>query len=503
MKFESLAHDRSTSHSPNINWGSGRLLPYESCGAFVAKFCTLNGISPKELRGFLDELFDDNSGQIIGNISRTEISDIPWLRKRLALLLDENESVVAKLGADKMSLSGCYGTFSYSNYLDDSYDRVSYCPECARIGYHASFHEFAWLGKCPIHRNNLIVERVNYSCRGSKFDNYVKWIEHLLSNSGSEAWLSNTANIFVERKINEAKFRQFESWIRAVRRLSDFLGKSNLISLWGSDYSMNDLDVLLGRIGWSVSIPSCINDLFIVQAKCLEPMIIEYSLVTVNKLATVLSKVEYKKLAWFYKMTIALANDKPNYVELVMKAVENMKSEGDKTGYPFGLDLVWARENYNGWIRVCRSRKSYFTLKSPYQVAAIELQREWAFLSHDEGSYMDRNIAWREYNDCANIFYQHGFVSPMVREQIMSNGKIFGRSFLKPMVRFNFDADLKELLEDLLYEEAQAHIGEVRAWLKSVLRGAVPFSRRAMPSMGNLFIESGRAYLCTWPVGEQ
>ncbi len=476
---------RRVPHYPRINWGRGRLLPYESVGAFAAKFCRLNGIKPREFRWFLDDLIGQSQWNSTG-LSASEV-------KSLARLLDEKESVVDKLSPNKLQLPGCYGTFSFINNIDDSYNKVSYCPECLGIGYHASFHEYPWLKKCPIHQTNLIQKIVPYAGGNSKFDRYIHIIEELLDH-GTSSWFSIKTNSDATTQLNGANFKKFVGWVRSVQRFNGVTSASNLVSLRGGDYSLVDIDILLGRIGWAVPLPKCVRGLFNVTTKPLEPVIVDYPTEIVNQLASLLSKLNYSNFSWFYKKTIALSNENTKYRELVLTAVKKIEIQGEEHPSDWG----WSKEG--GWGRVDPDGWPYWNLITPTGLAARELRREWTDFPLKDDSYRQLETWWFRYVFLASILHELGYVSPLHVSKGSHDQQIYIDHYFEPKVRLALDPELKRLIEDLLYEEALVHIDEIQSWLKAIANGEKPYKiNRKFPSIGNLFLEPGRAYLFIWP----
>ena len=288
---------------PVINWGRGRLLPYESLGAFCAKFCRLNGLAPKEFRDFLYGLIRKDCWQS----SKFDISSV----KSLARLLDEKVSVVEKLDPSKLQLPGCYGTFNFLKNTEQLFEQVAYCPECIRKGYHASFHESPWLNKCPIHLTNLLKSSVDYRGCGSKFDRYANTLANLLDHECA-TWLEINTHSVVVAEMENSDFRLFAKWIKAIQKYQVIMDERNLISLWGTDYSLENIDALIGRVSWVIPFPKRLHELFHANVSPLQPNIINCPIDLVNRLSSLLTQVRYDNLAWFYKKTIALAKESLN-----------------------------------------------------------------------------------------------------------------------------------------------------------------------------------------------
>lgn len=104
-RITNLPPNNNTSY-PVVNWGHGRILPYESTLSFSFKLCKLNGISPKQLNILMYGItghdwygFELNEAQF----------------KKISRLLDENISIIRTLRASISRLPICYGTFSFGD----------------------------------------------------------------------------------------------------------------------------------------------------------------------------------------------------------------------------------------------------------------------------------------------------------------------------------------------------------------------------------------------------
>ncbi|OIQ74575.1 hypothetical protein GALL_437720 [mine drainage metagenome] len=481
-----FAKQKRVSRYPIINWGRGRLLPYESLGSFAAKFCRLNGTTPREFRWFLDELVGVENWTFVG-------FDTPSVKK-VARLLDEKESVVEKLDPDKLQLPGCYGAFNSLSSINQSLEQVTYCPECIKNGYHASFHEYPWLKMCPIHWTNLLKERVGSFGGGSKFDKYVSTLDHLFDHV-SMTWLEIDTYSVVTAEIKTDAFRRFIRWIKAVQRIHGVMKARNLITLWGSNYSLDNIDVLLGRVAWATPFPKRFHELFHMKVKRLLPKITEYPIDVTNRLTSLITKIGYADLVWFYKKTVALADEQTKYRELVLKAVDDLKNQ----------DMVhhseWGWSKGMGWQHVDPDGWPYWGFMTPFHLAVIELKYEWTDFLRDDDQVWQRSSDWFIYCNLAQRLYESRVVSSADGGQWPFNPSFLTVPFFSPFIKLEIDHDLKSLIEDLLYEEASAHIDEIRSWLKAITKGAAPYETPTeKPSKGNLFNEPGRAYLMTWPV---
>ncbi len=141
-----------------INWHKGTLWPYESMAGVGAKFCFLNRISPQLFHGYLVTLcqkFASADFLLLMDRAETDIG-------KFALDLGEPLARVKELKVARFFPPDDY--FRAARKRPSSVDwisrhdwhkHVSYCPACVRRGFHASFHQIAFLSTCLLHGDKL------------------------------------------------------------------------------------------------------------------------------------------------------------------------------------------------------------------------------------------------------------------------------------------------------------------------------------------------------------
>jgi hypothetical protein len=236
---------------PVINWGRGRLMPYESFGAFAAKFCELNGLKSRELRNFLNGYLGSEPWNGFGFRE-------PALSK-VARLLDEPLAIVRTLATGAWRLPACFGTFRLEHRAPP-FERVRYCPECLGHGFHAGFHEPWWIQKCLLHAEPLNTRWVLDHAAGSAWDSYVETIRTLLLRESAAGALSLRHRPKVLKELGTGRFRSFRRWLRDAQTLSEQLAQSNVIAARGGDYGPWDVHLLLSRLFAHVPWPEVMAD---------------------------------------------------------------------------------------------------------------------------------------------------------------------------------------------------------------------------------------------------
>ena len=145
---------RTTADVPNlgeVNWRRGSLWPYESMASVGAKYCHLNKVRPSEFLKFLNRF----SSPV------RPIEFWKWLDcgsfddEAMSVALREAPEHVARLRWTPFLPPEGYADGPPNRRIYDPEIHIRFCPECARRGLHAIFHQLPWLRKCLLHEIEL------------------------------------------------------------------------------------------------------------------------------------------------------------------------------------------------------------------------------------------------------------------------------------------------------------------------------------------------------------
>lgn len=473
---------------PTINWGRGRLLPYESEGSFAAKFCVLNDISPRQFREFFSSFLD-------GELNFHRIT--PEVLKRIALLLNESHRTVAKLNKAIFDVPGCFGTFTFEQDSDfdvhNGIHQIKYCPECLAVGFHSSFHEHSLIQKCPLH---LIKLEVIYKNSGgaSHYDRYIQTVYKLLAQSGSQ-WLSFEANPLIVRAQECSHFKSFLKWLRDAQRVAAQWEKLNVLHLTGDKYNALTIEELLDRLSWSLPIPKIVKRVYGVDIPRTTPTIIKYPSSLIKKLQTLLVHFTYDDLLLLYK---ALAKDPDvtfSFSIYINQAIANI----DRRARESSSHWAWA----NGVWHTCNpDHWPYWGYINPYEFVAQLLKKEW--LTENRTGNLFR-VFFKARNAgvlIATDVQERDFPTPYPSNNFLKELGISGFSMELPAfpynIKLNLDFELSELLQDLFLEEAMADVAQKLTWAKLLASGTSPEKIPEPPPVGNLFLTENEGMLYLW-----
>lgn len=469
--------------TPKINWGRGRLLPYESLAAFTAKFCVLNGISWKECRLFFALLTGENGWWVAGFKGGAV--------KVVASLLNEPESTVSSLAEGVCALPVCYGTFSGDYNERRPYSTLAYCPACRRLGYHASFHEISCLRQCLIHHVDLVYR---LSGQGDPFEAYCKELWRVF-DGGSGRWLTVFESSEIKKSVGSSLHSEFLKWLRSVGSSTERLRAMNVVSLYGDGYRKQDLGVLFGRLQWHAPLPNGMKELLQVPPYSQTPSILPVGVKAVRKFIDLLAStvLEREEFVDFYRMTTILNKEKTKARQVVVDTVRKLKKRQMRWMDSWG----WHRRI--GWVSVDPEGWPYWQVIKAKDYLIQQLQSKWMHFDDDELSHRARTQKWMYYVTWARIFQSKGIVKPNHKLLLdLDDYRVGVKS--QPLVNFTSDPEVLELLETLLLYEARADVEDTYYLIDSVRHNVAPNEAlSSAASNGNLFLDKDNAYFLIWP----
>ncbi len=474
------ALERRRSRHPKVNWGKGQLLPYESSASFFAKFCLLNGLRPVAAKKFIEAVCYPDQWSPDG-VKPTAISI-------LTRLLDENISIVRTLYRYQLDLVTCYGSTGQNVYLDwlinheKNWYHLTYCPDCIRMGYHASFHEYAWLAKCPIHHCELVTDE---SFNSRNLDNFYEGVKRLISimEAFCPRWLEIGAHHAVHQSLKSARFIEFRRWVKSAQKTGMDFNASHVFSLRGNDYSTNTLKLFWGRLSWKLPIPRNIALIVANPIHATHPTIKSLPKAPVSQLREVVSSIPFETLSRFYRMNTMFENNMPAYRIAAMTMLKLIKARHDTSH----CRCSWGRAHDGHWWRRDPDRGPNFSITCPVEIVMEEIQVGWIDFRTDFSARLSRDI-WQEYYSYCQHLIQLGY-----------GRRIEGKyDYLHPLVQLTFTPELIELIEELLFYEFRDHLHDLDGWLKQIDAGTEPFLIPGALVRSNVFLNQEEAYLLHW-----
>lgn len=482
---------RRTSGRPRINWGRGRLGPFDSMAAFAARFCSLNGINPKEFRDFLSNY--------LGNDKWTVRGFAPSDLESLADVLDEPMQVVRTLAADALALPPLFGSFA-SDYDDRTLrGYVSYCPTCLRLGYHASFHEHVWLYRCPIHYEPLCRSAERLASR-SFDDQHVHEVGKLLE-AANPKWLECRSSVWSD-SAGKKSFAHYYRWMRGIKKLAAAMYCLDIGRLDETPYRFEDLPVLLGRIDAVQRVPCRVRELLLTEPRAADWTRLSLTKTASASLREAACRVPLVALVWFYSRWVALNTVPTAHQAEAKQAIDELENAHRICHCGWNMNPYcgagwrsarpppkWRPASWRNGIRLGFNA-------CPFATAIRELNEEWLTFVPEDAHYNDRGRLLERYEELEAQLIALGIVQ--------STGATVARPF-GPLdsgwtwtgLDMVWDPTLAEGLELVLREVVRAHVDRIKIWLGSIDHLSPPV-RFLGPGSVNVFCNTEQGLISSW-----
>lgn len=458
---------------PKINWGRGRLAAYSSQASFIAQFCALNDLKFASLESFFADYFGCD------NEPRGIFTDEHLLP--LARLIDEPLAIVKTLRNDCFALPACFGEFRCHFFEVKPDKHVSYCPACVARGYHGAFHEVPWLYRCPLHREPL--KRVPV---GGKSGAYVRAVAELLRCAcvrWPDVWRGNFQADGVPR------VAQLRHWLAVARNRTMRLRCQNAASLGESQYSLENLEILLGRLDSVVPIPTELLDLLLVSPRRQQQDKVAVARDAASAIKAVSKKISLQFLLWFFNKYEAIFSYRRSSQLLAERWIAKLEQEHTI------CRCDWAWDRYSGWQPIYSDEKRASWLLCPYEYAIQELKERWLIFTSSEASQRAANkIENRFIEGCRMVVENNlGYIPNPPLSLHGVQGQIAG--LLLP--KLTMGDNIEYVLDVLMAGQVAVHCDELTAWLSAITSDRKPI--RATPAGStNLFMDDSAAWVSTW-----
>jgi hypothetical protein len=368
---------------------------------------------------------------------------------------------------------------------------IHYCVACLKEGFHASFHEDYWLKKCLIHNIPLTFGGFAKSGCGT-FEGRVSRLKELHA-AANPRWPVTQ----VKRAINPGNFSvvvKYLQWRKEAEHI--FCGLMEEALEYSSDnhradhdqrmYRYRDLDLLLGRLAWSVPMPDKITDFLVVTpSTSQQPQIQNYGEEAADELSRLLKIDSLSTFLWVYRLANLIKDDFRPYQQIVKTAITELSKH--QCHCEWGL-------LHGYWTRFLPGVMSDYPAECPYEVAAEKLRTCWLELF--PGFARDLS-EWSSYWRTVEKYRIGGVVS-------VTGCKVDERRLLIPWLEFQVTDQVVCLLENILERLAQIQVEELAHWLETIDgRDRMPEPDSFPP---NLYIDhnkKGELLLVSWPTGER
>lgn len=454
----------------NLNWGRGRLLPYESPVSFLSKFCLLNWISPDQAR-----LFFQSQCKVNWNVDGIDIIDCDNLKS----VLNEDAECINTLPRDSLDLIIGFDSVNNGVALDSllSRQRSSYlfkfCPACMQLGYHASFHEFDWLLKCPIHSEILLKVYKFYPHRNYiSFKNYFKdFVDYI--NLLCPSWLEIKHNNEIFHNFKSLQFENFKKWVLISKTKVIEFNNSIALKSDGGTYEEDNIEDYFSRLNCLSPTPDSVKKILHHKIYNKSPKIIHsYKPKFLKEIGNISSKFNWDSFKYFYRIYASLTNR--NCPHRVL-AGEMIKSLSEHSNH---CSCEWFHENHRWYkyiqdssCKVVSSPKSRIGniplwINCPYNFINETLKVDW-FDFQDSSTSKVKFEVWRNYLNSLESLAKIGYF-------IKDNSDEYSNHFNARGV-LNLSKHFTQEVEELLFLELDEWLKQSFEWLAYIKSGMRPY----------------------------
>ncbi|MEQ1625688.1 MAG: hypothetical protein ABL870_13390, partial [Sediminibacterium sp.] len=437
-----------------INWGRGRLSGYESFYGFVAKFCKLNQLNPRQFKKYWQYLFCVKFQA--KTISRSEI---------ISQILNEPLYLVRTVFEDNCVQS------QWPQYYNLGFgfhpNKLSFCPLCIDEGYHGCFHEHKSLKKCPIHQFELAQLEIPYSTKSEILDSYIVSLISLFDSNCPDWYLLNGKYRDKVGAVGNKNFYGYLGWLlssdsRHIDKKERWIAEMgcNHFSRHPSCLNRNDYFILMEKLDFIPPIPNQISDLFVESyISTLQIEILKFCPKIISIITEAMTNFPDGDLINFFRLVKNINGENLLFLDLLYTEIEDLKKR-----HPLDqCDCVWGiNKRFEIGSFLPGQPQFYGEFMCPYEFIIYELSEKWLnFISDAKYISMDDKQSFKEMS-----FYLFSGQKCVRTELADKVGYSLGGRI--PIFNFKWPEETTNLLDLILLKIVQAHIGELKFWLSSI-----------------------------------
>jgi hypothetical protein len=439
---------------PQINWGRGRLMPYESVASVAAKFCKLNGIQPAQFRRFLSTIF-------------VQLDILPWHPSKaeseaIANLLDDPISIVHTLDVPllKHGRSRVFGEFDGRSFHQA---QVRACPYCLRQGYHLVFAEVPWMEKCPLHSTPHVLVDTFDKFGGSMFDRYVKKLMVLMKTKLPDWPTVPTCKISqAQPKMRAPKLRLLTGWLAELEQSIERIERDVVwISHPGDGPTFEDgigIKRVLSLKDPDVRIRPLIDPCFTVE----NLQTFSFDRQTSREWADQTATLPPDELIYAYKRTVLPSANNVPFHETLQRCLALIEQFHETCRCSWG----WSR--YSGWQRVGPGSWPHWGYECPVGIAKAQLIEEWGEFS----KVMTKRESMREEAMVTSAVELCKMADAVrIDAQLSAPGT---RPPIKSRLKWCMSAKVVQVINIILTSEIEGRTAHILEWLNRINAGETP-----------------------------
>jgi hypothetical protein len=462
-----------------INWGRGRMHPYESLASFAAKFRALNTVSVSTFKAFL-----------ASHIGRPFAPDLPRDEtevKCLAGLLDEPFDVVRTLNIRPLNNDEAK-MFPKQSKHTQPMSHIRVCDSCLSCGIHLVFTEIPWVQLCPLHQLRYRSLAMPWVPSHARFGKYIQTLEKCLKNA-NQHWPS-LQNVGVESNYSQECLKNLNVFTGWLSSLDFSVQRIEKQALWASQSCVchaNGKPISFEKLLHLCPPPKSVSNVIKGESENFVFHSTWYDRPVSDEIAILAKRIGLGNAIYIIKRSAQLYEANLSFKNLLNGSVASIRRE-----HPL-CQCEWGWSNYLGWQQVDPNRWPHWGYVCPVVFAANELISEWG----DFTSVLSRHETKLELlriNETLQNYHRlcSGPIANSMSTHISQSSTHGNRGELA------ISPNLESVLNDLISLDMQIHTEELQNWLLELTRGADPRDRTRSGAELMLLSRGGKVQLLTW-----
>lgn len=444
------SEENTVVQAPGYNWGTGRLVQYESVASFALEFCSVNNVN----RRTLEEVVPRIAAYPLG-----PIGDEVCIQ--LAEYLGEPLELLRTLG------SGAEISTVQSWRIEGSpKSELRYCPACLKRGLHFGFQENRCFKTCLIHGAALQWKWLPQASPGSHFEKKMRLLGELLDQSIPD-WRNRSPK--ERNSLDAAEMSALRSMGKWCQQLSEDLRSGLPRYEHVSSLSIDKLPapIFCERMLSLVDAPTDIRSHLDIRCEPRQPIVIDLPAEATRLINQIRvdARISFHDFFWLFIKTTAMQRRSRSYSVAMSRqwtaAFGRSRHEGE-------CNCQWYLDSFVGWRKISPSCGPYH--KCPYRFTRGRFVGRWLRLADDDASSRNLDAIWCWYIDVSRalIASETGVLECV-------NGDIPYRypSHLSKL-NWKIPGALASTLEKIAIAAAHTEVSVIDSWLQAIANGETP-----------------------------
>lgn len=365
-------------------------------------------------------------------------------------------------------------------------DKIRYCEQCAKIGYHSYLHESEWLVLCPFHGISL----KEFSCTKKVGSSFARQCHALTTLMQSICPYWPDIGPTIETPSDHKDFEQLAAWIERANIVAMKLSQKRIWSDEKIFEATQDHSHKLGQLHTLEPIPDSIRPYLTPLEDGWRVEIIQFPIEVTQEIERF--SFGFPQLYKYYKTIAASGNHQ--FSRLAEKCRQSLteRLQSCCCGWrreTFGFYLLWYQVPRNPakyWNQICACEVAIeeFELKAGDRLNALS-----RYHRYDEKSILIAN---------SHSLFEEKLLGPTPDANISPEGFLYQLPQVWPCMEWIGTPLLNSVMDQVAQFEVQATFDNLTHWLISLEEGMHPLSYRESQPNINLLKSESELILVKW-----